>query len=235
MKLSRNWIALTLLCLACGDDSSDTGGGQATGDGGEVVKQDGAISNPGSDAAAGMDASTGADGGGACTSDDDTKLPGTCSEADFAPYQQCLQTACDGQYKRCYGAGYKDGKFGGPCAAFLTCAAACGCSSDPLCIMGCKASDECMTCLTTDPCDTSSCKEPSCATAGGNDAGIISTGATCADLSACCNSATGDAKTMCLEQLDSAQQAAAMSNGMFSADSLCGSLYTAFKFQGTCK
>jgi hypothetical protein len=60
--------------------------------------------------------------------------PSEC-QGEVERYQGCLRSACDAQYRGCYGPDYAAGIFNGAaCSAWQTCVAACGCDQ------GCQTS-----------------------------------------------------------------------------------------------
>ena len=121
---------------------------------------------------------------------------GTCTKAEVAAYESCIQNACDVTFKECYGAGYKSGKFGGACGDFITCANACECN-DLACLTSCPTpSAACETCSAKVDTCSKQCAEPECMKRG-ND------GPTCADLADCCAAkADEEERTTCEQVLE---------------------------------
>jgi len=103
---------------------------------------------------------------------------GSCSAAEIAPYNTCLQTACDSQFKTCFGPNYKAGSYGGACAAYLTCTSKCACN-DTTCASTCTPDATCLTCLLGTISCSGSCTAPACAsttTGTGGSTGTTGTG-----------------------------------------------------------
>ncbi len=146
----------------------------------------------------------------------------SCTEAELKPYNDCVLDKCDTGYKKCYGDGYRNGSFGGPCGTWMACVQKCDCN-DTSCILGCKLDDACSACVDETSSCGDSCTEPECAkgTPDGGNTG----NATCADLQACCDAvADEDQKAGC-------QQAKDAANGN---DATCAQYYTGFKAAGLC-
>lgn len=193
-----------VLVLACSssDDSSTNGSGGSTGSSG------------------GSTGSSGGSGFKSCPPASGTT--GSCSAADFEPYQTCVTEKCDSVYKQCYGADYKSGKFSGACGTYIECVQKCDCN-DTKCFSACKPDSACTECSKGFGTCSSGCTIPACATEGSSSGGTTS--GTCADLQACCDAiADADQKSGC-------QQAKDAANGN---DSTCGQYYSGFKSAGLC-
>ncbi|MDB4973324.1 MAG: hypothetical protein JWN48_1665 [Myxococcaceae bacterium] len=227
----RQWAwaigaAVGLLALGCSDDSGgpSSGSSPADKDSGTGTRADGAISS-GNKSDAG---SSGAMCMGNTTQPGDY---GACTSAEAKVFTDCVDTACSSQYKTCYGADYKQGKFGGACKDYLTCASACP-DCDATCVQKCKPSSECTSCLSSFSSCSSSCIDNlDCATGGlGGDAGLgglladsgIDLSKDCDDLAACCKTLSGDQKTAC--DMVQKQYASAGSSGAIACSAAIGTL-----------
>jgi hypothetical protein len=209
---SVQWMVVAALsaALACGDSSSDK---DSSGDGGT--------------GSGGKD-SGGASSGGSCAPGAGAEAPAGCSEAQVKEYQACFDDACGSQLEACYGTGYKNGKFGGPCKDYITCTAECDC--DVACIQKCTPSSECAECTKgIGSCGLSCTSKLQCAYADSGlsfgDGGItvgdatISFGGTCQDLADCCDTLAADEKSTCTMAYDQLKA---------SGDLACGVLVNQF-------
>lgn len=115
-----------------------------------------------------------ADGGGGGTSGgvSSTKLKtcpssalASCSQDEIDAYYNCQLDKCDAGYQKCFGPGYRDADFGGPCGTLIACTQKCDCG-DTACQKACgTASTECASCTRDSiaPCIQASCGVPDCA------------------------------------------------------------------------
>lgn len=123
-----------------------------------------------------------------------TSAQSSCSQADLDTYDNCVLSACDSQYKTCFGADYRNGNFSGDCGDYIKCQQACACN-DTACAQACqgKIAGACQKCVTSFASCAQSCKAPACETTGtasstSSTGGTGSTGSgshTCAQLTAC--------------------------------------------------
>jgi len=211
----RNVIVLSLvvasgaLAFACGDDDDD----KKSENGGDA---DAGIS-------AGRDSGAGGakDGGASCDPMDQMEGTEECTPAQLKVYSDCVDTACSDEYTKCYGPGYKQGKFSGVCGTYLNCTQDCDCN-DSACQAACNPSSECETCLQSFASCASSCiSKLQCAF---GDSGVALGDKTCADLLTCCNSLTdADQKTDCKDT-----HAQIVMSGGGVADLVCSGLYTTY-------
>lgn len=133
----------------------------------------------------------------------------TCTQAEQDAYSNCFATACDPTFQMCYGPGFKNGQFSGPCGTYEACASKCACN-DTACVSACgTAPTECSTCVAGLLSCAFTCPLPACATAGlggsfggfggsfGGLGGSSGSGTCLADALACCNRAAGANQTSC--------------------------------------
>lgn len=196
-------VGLALACDSSSESSSSGGNGNGTSSG-----------------TSGSQGSSGSQGNGSGFKNCATQ--GTsCSEAELKPYSDCLADKCEAGWKKCYGDGFMSGSFSGPCGTYMECVQKCDCA-DTNCVIACKPDEACQTCATEIVGCGDSCTEPECAKTT-PDAG--SKNATCADLTACCDSmAAGEQKDGCQSAKDEANN----------DDSKCATYYNAFKAGGLC-
>jgi len=153
------------------------------------------------------------------------QFPGTCTQADFDTWNQCLIDACQDVFATCYGPNYRSGTFAGACGAFAQCASRCACN-DGACTAACPGAQACADCLTRNVCG-GDCEEPRCALAGSG----IDGSKTCEDLRVCCiGLRDADGRQRCIENVD---MLAAIPGGEYSCASLYG-LYTTTEISTTC-
>lgn len=135
-----------------------------------------------------------------------------CTEAELESYGRCVMNACKVTYAECYGPNFAEGQFAGACGPTIACFNACECG-DVACYGKCPApSDACTACMEKVADCVSTCQAPACL-----DENPGGGGKTCADLSACCATKTGDDKEMCTMALDAAK----------GNDAACGGIYAA--------
>lgn len=158
---------------------------------------------------------------------------GTMQSAACQKLDDCELAACDPTYRKCYGAAYASGTFGGACSAFISCyASSCNAVS-----CAAQITAECQTC--TD--EVSTCEKGVCAAeraacgsggAGGGGGGGGSAGSagsagggsgTCADLALCCP-AVADANSKAACEMTVAGK----------TDSTCGVVLTQYKAAKFC-
>lgn len=206
-------VAAAALTFACSSNSSpnpsgapDDGGNPSTGDDDDDDRDGGPSTGDDDD-----DGTPDAGGSGAfrqCAGGGST----TCTKAELDSYGSCIMNACKVTYAECYGPNFDKGQFAGACGPTIACFNACECG-DVACYSKCPApSDACTACMEKVADCSSTCQAPACLeeNPGGG-------GKTCADLSACCATKTGDDKETCTMALGAA-------NGN---DAACGGLYTA--------
>jgi hypothetical protein len=109
---------------------------------------------------------------------------GSECRAEALRYQTCLYTACDAQYRGCYGPDYASQVYqGAPCSSYQACIDACGCNTT--CQTACgDAPSGCIACLSgaLNQCLLLvECPLPECRTDAGVHAGA------CSSLAACCS------------------------------------------------
>jgi hypothetical protein len=88
-----------------------------------------------------------------------------CSQDEIDAYYNCQLDKCDAAYQTCFGAGYRDANFGGPCGTFIACTQKCDCG-DAACQKACGAPPaDCSSCTRDSiaPCIQASCGVPDCA------------------------------------------------------------------------
>jgi hypothetical protein len=102
--------------------------------------------------------------------------------ADQTGYSRCLVDACDSEMQQCYGPGYKQADFSGPCGQLWGCMLECPCGVTlESCTTACNAkyppSQECATCFNAlrDCKQASGCSDP--CKPGEGDSGAAGTGA----------------------------------------------------------
>lgn len=102
---------------------------------------------------------TGGDGDGDACSDGGVYG----DDAECTEYISCVETNCQTQYESCFGPDYLNGNFGGLCADYMSCNAACDCG-DTACTTECynanaAAGSPCGDCLINDiaACVAGSC------------------------------------------------------------------------------
>jgi hypothetical protein len=130
-----------------------------------------------------------------------------------------LQSKCEPTFKECYGDGYLQGSFTGPCGTLVSCTQKCNCT-DQACISKCTPDQACVDCTKKLATCARECTVPACAYAGtgGGDAGD----GTCADLQACCDKITNaDFKKSCTDT----------HAGLSGNDQACSSVLNAYKSQ----
>ena len=236
MKLYSHLLVGTLLCsasllaVACGgDDDSDDGSGGSSGStssSGGASGKGGSSTSSGGKSTTGGSSSTGCDPTADLTGSGDDSCPG---------YTECTEAQCDAESQRLPRRDYASGNFsGGACEDLMNCVKDCDCDSS--CTQGCfgQASSECTQCfLDLTSCTNGNCGEPqacegSSGTNGMGSGGTTSAGTakTCADLEACCVSASGEQQTQCQQTYDAVKDA---------GDAVCDATYRIFKASGICQ
>jgi hypothetical protein len=130
-------------------------------------------------------------GGGSAPSASNLTCPSSsqCSQSEIQQYGTCIENACDSAYTTCFGSGYKNAMFSGPCGTYYNCLAACSCN-DNGCRTNCGiAPADCQLCIgnTITPCvQSSGCTEPACGGSTGTGGTTGTNQLTCADLMTCC-------------------------------------------------
>ena len=120
---------------------------------------------------------------------------GSCSEQQIKDYSQCVEQACQSQYKSCFGPDYRSGDYAGPCADYSECLGGCSCEDDR-CRAACEQPPACTTCMAGfSSCGLSCATKIACALPGGGDGGAGSDEA-CDDLAACCESISDDRQSL---------------------------------------
>lgn len=104
------------------------------------------------------------------------QLPPDCSQAEIDTYSSCYNDACEVTFSGCYGPGYLQGEYSGPCADYVECATGCDCE-DTACSQDCPEAQTCAACLNARPCGLD-CPLPACTSRPGQH--------TCAELEVCC-------------------------------------------------
>lgn len=187
MKLMLGFVTgAVMLALACSESSDNNSSSGGTSSGG----------------ASGNNASGGASGSsGQSTAFKDCSQQqsgGTCTEAEYKPFSDCLLTNCESAYVECFGPDYRNGNFSGPCGEYIGCIQKCDCN-DNACVLECvkNMGEECQACTPKFSTCQKSCESslPECAKQQDNvDAGTK----TCADLKACCDKMeAGQTKDAC--------------------------------------
>ena len=148
-----------------------------------------------------------------------------CDKAQVEAYGACIASACDTQYKSCFGDAYASGTFSGPCGTYYGCLARCSCN-DNNCRQACGiASADCQLCIgnTIYPCvQMSGCTEPAC-----TDGSVGShPQLTCDDLATCC-AAISDATQKSICQMEYTMAKAY-------GNTICDSFARGFKQTGAC-
>jgi len=196
--------------VACSSDTTDTTpGGTASSSGTSGTgTSSGNASSSGS--GSGYKDCSGSSSGVTCT-----------NQADVTKYSQCVATACDSQYKQCFGDNFKSGTFGGACGTWITCTQKCGCG-DTACAQACGLPDQaCQDCEKGFATCAQSCAPAvACQTASSSGSTTSSggTGKTCADLSKCCpNISDANYKSACTQTVSSAN------------DQACGAAYSTYQ------
>jgi hypothetical protein len=125
----------------------------------------------------------------------------TCNGMDA--YLECVMSACDAEYKECFGARYQTGDYSGSvCETFLSCSSD---APDP-CNTDCKPDSECQACMNGFTACTQECITTlDCSNIDGGgpialpDAGVDlpDLTKTCADLEACCATISGTQQEDC--------------------------------------
>lgn len=152
-----------------------------------------------------------------------SSTPASCKQSDLDTYSSCVQDKCDTEYQKCYGAGYKDGNFGGACGTYVACVQKCGCNNTS-CVTACGQPDsDCSTCLQGFATCSQGCTLPACYAESTPDSGAGSTAThTCAQLTACCAKvASGALQDACNSTASSGQ------------DAQCSAVYSAFSGQAS--
>lgn len=138
-----------------------------------------------------------------------------CDQAQSDTHAACLHAKCDGQYAKCYGAGYKTGTFAGaPCSDLQACDQKCACG-DTKCREACAVTGECTKCVFGELLDCLrdvNCTAPACSNAdagsdsggGGVDSGGGGGGGkpNCTALAACCAKLPDPTKSKCTDLVD---------------------------------
>jgi len=195
---------------ACSGSTTGTGSG------------DGGAFSSGGGTSGGGTSGSGASGGSAVKRCPSTGS--TCTEAETATYNSCLQEKCDATYAKCFGSAYKSGTFTGDCGTYITCTQACACG-DTACLAKCTISDACKTCLIPAAQNCAAmCTAPACEKSGSSGtSGGGGSNKTCADLKACCDKiAEGMKKDSCNATYD----------GVKGTDSTCSIVYG--QYAGDC-
>lgn len=204
-------LALVVACSS-GTSSSTGGDGGASGNG----TTSGGTSSGASGTTSGGTASKGPK---ICTA----AISSACSDAERQAYAQCYYNACNTQLTQCYGPGYRDGTFSGPCGGYITCTNACDCG-DTACRRNCvPPTTECQACLHGfDSCST--CAVPICIQVPGGSSGSSGSSGfgpshSCTDLAACCAKiADASQKASCTKAYE----------GNKSSDAECDFIYPAY-------
>jgi hypothetical protein len=225
------------LALACG---SDDDGGSGDGDGNNAGQGNNNAGNGNGNGGSGNgnggsgngNGGSGNNNGGNGNGNSCDPMTGQQQDDTCPDYTSCVETACDSNYKTCFGQNYKEGDFSGsPCEAYVECAQGCDC--DTSCLLNCynNASTECSNCFGSFTTCAGSCSDELNACAGGGLGGSGSGGTgntgsgTCDDLQDCCDSLGSDQKPSC-EALYNATKAG--------GDQACGAVYSTYKLTGLC-
>jgi hypothetical protein len=184
-------IFVTAACGGSSSTSTSTGSSTSTSTGSSTISTSRSTSS-----------STGSSNNGPTNSNGRNSLTGQCSGSTSSQlcagedaYVQCLETACDSEFKAALGNGYASGSPSGPCGSYIACELVCPCDATAsACEDACYATDvtnnaSCYTAFQAlSTCAlTSACKTPVCAT---NTTGTVTSTATLVNTATLTNTAT---------------------------------------------